>query len=171
MKFFFAIAAGVGTALLASTPAVSGTVNVPTPSPYSYNDSSVRQLKIRGSYGSYITFYGRTVNSWEGTEGSYIEGSPGSLECTSYGLTTSCDRVGYIAPKYISGSSGGVENRSYRYELDCRDMTFDRKGDKAKGVRKKGWMPVSEDPTANAVAEKYCPIISSLPTGIEFNDD
>jgi hypothetical protein len=42
-------------------------------------------------------------------------------------------------------------------------MTFDRKGDLARGMAMKGWMHVRNDPTAQDVANRYCPIIDSLP--------
>ena len=144
-------------------PVEAGTVDVTAPSPYSYEDSSVKQLKIRGSYGRYITFIGRSTNSWQGTNGYYNPGNSGYVQCNSYGYSTTCNRVGYVAPSYTPGTSGGSSNRHYRYELDCKDGTFDRKGDRAQGIRKKGWMSVLEDPTALAVARKYCPVISSLP--------
>ena len=137
-----AIAAVIGTSLITANPAISETVNVTAPSIYSYNNASVKQLKIRGSYGRYIRFRGKKMNSWEGSNGSCHQGS-----CKA-------------------AKSGGSNNRSYKYELDCRDMTFDRKGDRrnADGF-KKGWMSIREDPTASAVADKYCPMISSLPEG------
>ena len=164
MKLFSAIAAAaiIGASFMPNS-FKAGNVNVTAPSTFSYEDTSVKQLKIRGQYGRYITFRGRSTNSWEGTSGSYNSGSQGTVSCTSYGNSTSCNRTGYVAPSYTPGTSGGSTNRSYRYELDCRDMTFDRKGDRAKGIRKRGWMPVYEDPTASAVAEKYCPMISTLP--------
>ena len=166
MKLFTSIAAAavvIGTSFTAANPAKAGTVNVQTPSPYSYEDSSVRQLKIRGQYGRYITFIGRSTNSCHGTNATYNPGNDGYVQCNSYGYSTTCNRVGYVAPSYTPGTSGGSSNRNYRYELDCKDGTFDRKGDRARGIRKKGWMSVMEDPTALAVARKYCPIISSLP--------
>ena len=166
MKLFTSIAATatvLSASFFAPKPVEAGTVNVRRPSQYSYEDSTVRQLKIRGKYGRYITFVGRSTNSWHGTPGYYNPGSEGSVSCYSYGYSTTCNRVGYVAPSYTPGTRGGSSNRHYRYDLDCKDGTFDRKGDHAQGIRKKGWMSVLEDPTALAVARKYCPIISSLP--------
>ena len=40
-------------------------------------------------------------------------------------------------------------------------MTFDRKGDFS-GFGNKGWLNVGDDPTAQAVADRYCPIIETL---------
>lgn len=150
----------------------SGTVNVQEPSTYNYDAGSVSALEIRGSYGRYITFIGKTVNQYDGTPGYYNPGSPGRQVCSTYGstygtygygATTSCNTVGYVAPSYSPGTSAGVHHRNYRYELDCRDMTFDRKGDLARGMAMKGWMHVRNDPTAQDVANRYCPIIDSLP--------
>ena len=150
-----------------------GTVNVAQPDPYNYDPDSVMQLKIRGSYGRYLTFIGKTVNTYTGTSGYMTPGSPGSVRCTTspgfgaYSSSyTTCSRSGYVAPTYVPGTPGGVQNRKYRYELDCQDMTFDRKGDYAGGVVNKGWMSVDNDPTAQAVANKYCSRIHSLPRAV-----
>ena len=56
-------------------PAEAGTVDVTAPSPHSYGDSSVRQLKTWESCGRYITFIGRSTNSWQGTNGYYNPGT------------------------------------------------------------------------------------------------
>ena len=150
-----------------------GTVNVAQPDPYNYDPDSVMQLKIRGSYGRYLTFIGKTVNTYTGTSGYMNPGSPGSVRCTTspgfgaYSSSyTTCSRSGYVAPTYVPGTPGGVQNRKYRYELDCEDMTFDRKGDYAGGVANKGWMSLDNDPTAQAVANKYCSRIHSLPRAV-----
>jgi tetratricopeptide (TPR) repeat protein len=147
-----------------------GTVNVATPSEYNYLPKTVKQLKIRGSYGRYIQFIGKTNNAYDGTRGYYNAGSPGRQVCQTYinpmgyGGRTNCSTEGYVAPSYRPGTSGGVQAESFRYELDCKDMTFDRKGDLRDGSGwRKGWMNVSADPTAQAVANKYCGIIGSLP--------
>ena len=103
------------------------------------------------------------MNSWQGTSGYYNPGSSGYVQCNSFGYSTTCNRVGYVAPSYTPGIRGGSVNRHYRYELDCKDGSFDRKGDRVQGIRRKGWMSVVEDSTALTVARKYCPIISSLP--------
>ena len=151
-----------------------GTVDVAEPKPYNYDPESVMQLKIRGSYGRYLTFIGKTVNEYAGTSGYMLPGSPGSVSCNTYGgygayssTYTTCNRSGYVAPTYVPGTSGGVQNRKYRYELDCQDMTFDRKGDYAGGMSNKGWMSVYNDPTAQAVANRYCSSIGSLPRAAE----
>ena len=150
-----------------------GTVNVAQPDHYNYDPDSVMQLKIRGSYGRYLTFIGKTVNTYTGTSGYMNPGSPGSVRCTTspgfgaYSSSyTTCSRSGYVAPTYVPGTPGGVQNRKYRYELDCQDMTYDRKGDYAGGVANKGWMSVDNDPTAQAVANKYCSRIHSLPRAV-----
>ena len=75
-----------------------------------------------------------------------------------------------MAPSYRAGTPGGVERRSFRYQLDCKDLTFDRKGDYS-GFGNKGWMSVGEDPTAQAVADRYCPIIDSVPKPFDMDED
>ena len=138
-------------------------VAVPTPAPYNYEKDSVRKLKIRGKYGRYLTFIGRTANTYRGTSGSFSPGTSGTLNCSSYGSTTSCYRSGAIAPSYTPSKPGGTQRRRFRYELDCQDQTYNIKGDlNTAGGFKKGWMHVSNDPVANAVAKKYCPIIDTL---------
>ena len=146
----------------------TGSVEVKPHSDYDYKPSSVRQMKVRGSYGRYISFVGTTLNEYAGTPASYNPGLPGRTVChTVNGFnnqtkTTTCQQVGYVAPSYNPGTRGGVERRSFRYELDCRDQTFDRKGD-ASGFGNKGWMNVDTDPTAQEVADRYCSATHNLP--------
>ena len=146
---------------IAGTSASAQTVPVAPPPTYSYEAHTVRQLEVRGQFGRYITFIGKTVNTYEGTSGSYSPGSPGYTSCVG-GV---CRQIGYVAPRYTPGSPGGTQERNFIYELDCVDMTFDRKGDKAGGIYNRGWMPVASDPTASEVARIYCPQIGSIPGG------
>ena len=151
-------------------------VEVTAPSDHNYRASSVRQQKIRGAYGRYLTFVGTTLNEYAGSPSSYNPGSPGRRVCDTTispnGLTktTNCRQVGYVAPSYNPGRKGGVERRSFRYQLDCKDLTFDRKGDYS-GFGNKGWMKVSTDPTAQAVADRYCATIDSVPKQGGDDDD
>ena len=146
----------------------TGSVEVKPHSDYDYKPSSVRQMKVRGSYGRYISFVGTTLNEYAGKPASYNPGMPGRKVCnTTYGFnkqtkTTTCQQVGYVAPSYTPGTPGGVERRSFRYQLDCKDLTFDRKGDFS-GFGNKGWMGVDNDPTAQAVADRYCSTTHNLP--------
>ena len=154
----------------------SGNVEVKSQGDYNYRANSVRQQMVRGSYGRYISFVGTTLNEYAGTPARYNPGSPGRRVCnTTYGFnnqnkTTTCQQVGYVAPSYTPGTPGGVERRSFRYQLDCKDLTFDRKGDYS-GFGNKGWMKVSTDPTAQAVADRYCATIDSVPKQGGDNDD
>lgn len=146
----------IGVAEPVTQPQSSGSnkVAVPAPEPYFYERDSVAQMMVRGAYGRYITFVGKTTNAYAGTDGS-----PGSLNCTTIGGTTTCNNVGYVAPQ-----SGGVQNRRFRYELDCLDRTYNLVGDlaTASGWRR-GWAPVDNDPVAESVANQFCPIIGQLP--------
>ena len=152
----------------------SGNVEVNAKSDHNYRPSSVRQQKVRGSYGRYISFVGTTLNEYAGTPARYNPGSPGRRVCnTTYGFnnqnkTTTCQQVGYVAPSYTPGTPGGVERRSFRYQLDCKDLTFDRKGDTS-GFGNKGWMGVDNDPTAQAVADRYCTAIDSVPKQVDYD--
>ena len=148
-------------AAVASASASAQTVPVTPPPTYSYEAHTVRQMEVRGQFGRYITFIGKTVNTYEATSGHYNPGSPGYVSCVA-GI---CRRIGYIAPRYTPGTPGGTQERNFTYELDCVDMTFDRKGDRAGGIYNRGWMPVGNDPTASEVARIYCPKISTLPGG------
>ena len=153
-----------------------GKVKVEAPNDHEYDPKSVQQQKIRGRYGRYITFTGITLNEYDGSPGRWNPGQPGRRECkTVYGFnntskTTTCQQVGYVAPSFTPATPGGVERRSFRYQLDCKDMTFDRKGDFS-GWGNKGWMNVREDPTAQAVAERYCPVINTLDKQFTAEDD
>ena len=134
------------------------TVVVPTPARFSYESDTVKQLKIRGDYGRYLTFRGRTDNEYEGTDGYYESEGQSYTECEDDNCTTFWE-----PPKYIEGEESGIENKTFVYELDCRDKTFNRIGDRTGTGMKKGWMETLEDPVAMAVEKKYCPVIDSLP--------
>ena len=134
------------------------TIVVPTPARFSYESETVKQLKIRGGYGRYLTFRGRTDNEYEGTDGYYESEGKSYSECDEGECTTFWE-----PPTYIEGTEGGIENKTYVYELDCRDKTFNRIGDRTGTGLKKGWMKTIEDPVAIAVEKKYCNIINSLP--------
>ena len=135
-------------------------VRVAAPDPYFYEKDSVAQMLVRGSYGRYITFIGKTNNSYAGTAGS-----PGTLNCTTINGFTSCNRTGYIAAQ-----SGGVQSGRFRYELDCQDRTYNIKGDlRSASGWKRGWMSVETDPVAEQVASDYCHRISTLPKLVESN--
>ena len=134
------------------------TVVVPTPARFSYESDTVKQLKIRGDYGRYLTFRGRTDNEYEGTDGYYESEGQSYTECEDDNCTTFWE-----PPTYIKGEESGIENKTFVYELDCREKTFNRIGDRTGTGMKKGWMETLEDPVAMAVEKKYCPVIDSLP--------
>ena len=164
---------------------------------FTYRKSTVKQLKIRGSYGRYLTFWGRSANSYKGTSATYLPGNPGSVDCNynEYGLNSfdvnsplleygsgpllegnsttntygnlNCHRSGYVAPTYIPGTPGGIQRGWFEYDLDCRDGTHNRREDISQGIYKKGWQDIYYDPTAKAVAARYCRRITSLPLKID----
>ena len=134
------------------------TIVVPTPARFSYESDTVKQLKIRGDYGRYLTFRGRTDNEYEGTDGYYESEGQSYTECEDDNCTTFWE-----PPTYIEGEESGIENKTFVYELDCRDKTFNRIGDRTGTGMKKGWMETLEDPVATEVEKKYCPVIDSLP--------
>ena len=145
------------------------TVDIKEPSKYSYESDSVKQLKVRGDYGRYLIFTGRTENIFRGVAPTFIPGNPGITSCTSFGNNTTCSPLGFTSPMYIPGAPGGKQNKNFIYHLDCFDLTFDRKGDLLNAYGDKyGWMDVSRDPTAQTVASKFCPVINSLPKFLDY---
>ena len=127
----------------------------------------MRQQKVCGSYGRYTSFVGTTLNEYSGTTAIYSPGMPGTKVCTTssrfndQNITTTCQQVGYVESGYKPSTPGGVERRSFHYQLDCKDLTFDRKGD-FDGFGNKGLMGVDTDPTEKAVADGNCLAIESL---------
>jgi len=146
------------TALAFPTVVNAETIRVPTPARFSYESDTVKQLKIRGGYGRYLTFSGRTDNEYEGTDGYYDSDGKSHMECEEDNCITFWE-----PPTFIEGEEPGVENKNFVYELDCRDKTFNRIGDRTGTGLQKGWMETLEDPVATAVEKKYCPVINSLP--------
>jgi len=134
-------------------------IEVKAPPENSFVQDSVRQLRIRGKYGRYLTFKGRTKVSYKGTSPYTIGGGVANTNC--YGTT--CTSY-YTPPTIIPGTSGGTQHKIFVYELDCIDLTFNRIGDKhTAGGGSYGWMSVDRDPVANEVSKRYCPKINSLP--------
>ena len=93
-----------------------------------------------------LIFRGRTDNEYEGTDGYYESEGQSYTECEDDNCTTFWE-----PPKYIEGEKSGIENKTFVYELDCRDKTFNRIGDRTGKGLKKGWMETIEDPVADAV--------------------
>ena len=158
----------IGAALLvaatASWPALikAAEVIVPVPSPYSYDNATLRQLNLRGSWGRYIGFTGHSVIEWPAVPAQLNAGNPGTIRCNG----DRCWREGYIAPTLRGGTPAGSLRHFFNYQLDCRDQTFDRIGDvRLPGHYPRGWQPVLNDPVALAVAREWCPRISELPQG------
>lgn len=155
----------LATAAVIAGSAQAQTVVVDPPPSFTYEADTVRQLQVRNEWGRYITFTGISTHSYEGTKGYMTQGTPDRQVCNRTAYSNYCYTVPGIKPRFVAGQPGGTERKSFTYELDCRDRTFDRKGDKAGGGfgQTKGWASVDQDPTALAVANKYCSIISTLP--------
>ena len=163
---------------------------------YAVQEGSVKQAKVRNQYGRYLSFKGRTLNKYSGTSGYSIPGKPGYINCNwgsrgswggrggfygnnnfigggyrqggSYSGGGQCYGEEGTDPIKIEGKAGGVESNVYDYLLDCKDKTFDRKGDiaDADGVFKKGWMKTERAFNARFVEKTYCPILKILPKEI-----
>ena len=142
---------------------------------YSVNVNSIKQEKIRGKYGRYITFYGRTTNSYSGET---IQAKPGFIDCDWGGsgsayYNKNYGSVSWSSDGYCYGEEGtpekvipgGVDRQYFKYTLDCKDKTFDRKGDRVNyaGGAMKGWMKTNNDPTAILAQVLYCDSINELP--------
>lgn len=137
-------------------------VVVPVPSPYSYDDASLRQLQVRGAWGRYLTFTGHSVIEWPAKAAEFQAGDPGTVRCNS----SRCWREGYVAPSFRGGTPAGSLRHFFQYQLDCRDRTFDRLGDvRLPGHYPRGWQPVLNDPVALAVANAWCSRLAELPKG------
>lgn len=137
-----------------------GTVVVPVPSPYSYDAGSLRELHLNGSSGRYLGFTGHTVIEWPATPARLNPGTPGTLQCRQ----GQCWLQGAIPPTLTGGTPAGSMRSFFRYELDCRDRSFNRIGDsRVQGAVIKGWQPVENDPTALAVADTWCPRLREAP--------
>ena len=152
----------LATAAVIAGSAQAQTVVVDPPPSFTYEADTVRQLQVRDEWGRYITFTGISTHTYEGTNGYTIPGTPPRTTCFGT-YTRQCTTTPGTPARFVPGQPGGTERKSFTYELDCRDRTFDRKGDKAGGLSNKGWLMVDDDPTALAVANKYCPIINTLP--------
>ena len=142
---------------------------------FGVREASLKQAKIRNQYGRYISFNGRSKNAYTG---EYIPGERGYIDCdwgSSGSLYGDANSVagGYSSSGGCYGQDstpsitipGGVDVGVFKYLLDCKDKTFDRKGDRisVSGAAMKGWQDVSSDSTATFVADVYCPLISTLP--------
>ena len=138
------------------------TIIVPVPSPYSYESTSLKRLFLRGTRWRYIGFTGHTTIQLPEKPARFDAGKPGTITCGR----TSCWRDGYEEPSFISGEPERSIRQFFDYQLDCVDKTFNRVGDAAvPGDFPKGWQSVNSDPTALAVATKWCPRIADLEIG------
>ena len=118
-------------------------IRVEEPDRYSYEDKSVMQLEVRGKYGRYLRFKGRSPVFYDATP-------PSAPSCTRNWNST---RVNCTAG--YPGSPARYRSKNWTYRLDCQDKTFDRDNED-------DWEYVDEDPVAKTVANKYCPIINTL---------
>ena len=134
--------------------AMAEMVAVPVPSPYSYDDASVRPIVLSGRRDRYLEFVGHTVIEWPAIPARLNQGNPGTVRCER----NRCWRDGYVAPSLTGGTPAGATRSFFTYRLDCQDRTFDRLGDvRIPRSVPKGWQPVTNDPTALAVANRFCP--------------
>jgi hypothetical protein len=149
-----AVAARFQVLLFYAAPSLAETVVVPVPSPYSYKADSVQPIVLAGRTDRYLQFVGHTVIDWPATPARLNPGNPGTIRCERQ----RCWQQGYSAPSLTGGTPAGSIRSFFTYRLDCRDRTFDRLGDvRVPASVPKGWQPVTNDPTALAVADRYCP--------------
>jgi hypothetical protein len=156
---------------LAAAAAAEVEVIVRTRSPYSYDDASVVPITLNDRSGRYLSFRGRTLIVTPATPGRYVGGTPGRCRCDSddgdragpggeqgrhrFRERPHCELVGAIPPTWIPGEPERRSVQRYVYQLDCQDLTFNRLND-GNWLFRPGWMGVDRDPTAAAVAERYC---------------
>ena len=143
-------------------------IEVKEAAPFSLHNNTILQIQVKGEYGRYLRFAGRTVNRYSRTPGIYKLGSPDSINCTDYDTSITCNRTDYKAPSYTPQKAGGIQKQGFLYDLDCVDGTFDPTVDYlASGDGIKGWISVHQDPVAKEVYNKYCRIIDELPKYVE----
>lgn len=124
--------------------------------PYWYDEKSIRQLRVRGEYGRYLIFSGRTL--FNAYEYSMINGM---TSATAWSTGKSATGFGFTSSTAVGET---MRSDAFTYHLDCRDATTDRIGDADYAQEDTaGWFPVVKDPTAQAVFSKYCPKILDLP--------
>jgi hypothetical protein len=115
----------------------------------------VRPIVLSGRRDRYLEFVGHTVIEWPAIPARLNQGNPGTVRCER----NRCWRDGYVAPSLTGGMPAGSTRSFFTYHLDCQDRTFDRLGDvRIPRSVPKGWQPVTNDPTALAVANRFCPV-------------
>lgn len=124
--------------------------------PYWFDERSVKQLRVKGEYGRYIVFQGRTIfNAYDYGWGS------ASYYGSAWGNSGTVSGTGFGSGFSVNGT---VRSGAFTYHLDCVDGTADRLGDASYAQEDTaGWFPVIKDPTAQEVFSKYCPKINELP--------
>ncbi len=65
--------------------AMAEMVAVPVPSPYSYDDASVRPIVLSGRRDRYLEFVGHTVIEWPAIPARLNQGNPGTVRCEPHG--------------------------------------------------------------------------------------
>jgi hypothetical protein len=152
-------------------------INSEDPLGSAYLMDTVKQVKVRGSIGRYIEFKAISQNPYSGTPDVYVNGSPAQSQCSwggsgsNYGWrggwsnSGNCWSTEGTPDRVYKGLPAGIQKKLFYYLLDCKDRTFDRKGDAldAFGIEKKGWLDTTEDLIALEMHSAYCPIINALP--------
>ena len=100
---------------------------------YSYKKSSLVTWEDDGK--RYIEFFGTSLYS----------------HCFNNSYATSCN-IGELKNLSKNIYNDSIQNLIWKYEIDCKEGTFNRAKDNAK------WNLLWIDPTAKEVANKYCPI-------------
>lgn len=131
--------------------------------PFWYEEKSVKQLKVKGEYGRYLVFNGRTIFN------AYDYGmSSGIFTGNAWSGSNQVNASGYGSGFTVSSNSRAG---AFTYHLDCKDGTADRLGDAAYAQEDTaGWFPVIKDPTAQSVYAKYCPLITTLPFAEDISE-
>ena len=122
--------------------------------------SSVSKVKVRNTFGRYISYRGITrwyKNPKAGTKGTFKSGlGTSSTNCSIYGDKANCKTTSFPSGKYIAGEPldpGGVRQQDITYLIDCLTRRHFYKGD---------WYSI-ENSIPRAIANNYCSKIDSLP--------
>jgi len=164
--------AGSGTDIT-GMPKITGWRYVETPQDrrVTYLNPIISKVKVRGAYGRYLQ-YEKVIRYFteasSGTSGSVIGGYGGNTTCTGFGNTLSCTSMG-SSPIYIPGTPGntaGYTQTKYDYIIDCEEKTLGTHFDSKLYKKWKTFKQIEPDwkrKNIEFVANKYCPIINTLP--------
>ena len=115
--------------------------------PTAVNAEEFTEIKPKNIY----SYKKSSLVKWEKDGRRFINFLGTSLfnPCFDNGYSCHLGRLKNVSKNHYNYS---IQNLLWKYEIDCKEGTFNRVKDKAK------WNLLWIDPTAKEVANKYCPI-------------